>query len=137
MRASFVALAAMLLAPGAYSAATIAPLTSFCSNPKVVSTSYTGVNNDVRVEYTSCDAVENIAELERRQAKNDCGAPCKHRRPIPRTTGTNVLSKSTRSASRPPAEAPTPTSAMSSPTRSSTTARTSVRSPAARLLHAR
>ena len=51
-------------------------LDSFCTNPKVVSTFYTGQNNDVRVEHTACDEVKNIKSLEARQTLNDCGAPC-------------------------------------------------------------
>ena len=74
MRSSFVALAAALFAPSVYSA--IVPLDSFCTNPKVVSTFYTGQNNDVRVEHTACDEVKNIKSLEARQTLNDCGAPC-------------------------------------------------------------
>ncbi|KIP02237.1 hypothetical protein PHLGIDRAFT_37983 [Phlebiopsis gigantea 11061_1 CR5-6] len=73
MRTSFVALAAALLVPSVYSA--IVPLESFCSNPKVVSTFYTGQNNDVRVDHTACDEVRNIAALETRQTNNVCGAP--------------------------------------------------------------
>ena len=76
MRVLISTVAAALLLPTVYSG--VVPLTNFCKNPRVVSTYYTGKENDIRVEHTACDEVVIPAQdLVRRQAVNACGSPCK------------------------------------------------------------
>ena len=89
MRAVLASVAAALLLPAASAFPAAAPMSldSFCKNPRVVSTAYVGQDNNVRVDQTACDDVVSFAELERRQANNQCGAPCKSRQTHPRLWG--------------------------------------------------